>query len=239
MFIEGRLSVKAVLKAGKRACGPLYLAEDIRKDHDLGYLLKLARSRQLEIHTVTREQLDAMTQSHTHGGVVLSAGQRRMDELGHLAGTIVLLEGITDPYQIGDIIRTIRLAGVRTLISDAYQFGDSEAVILRASGGLSEQIRWISGPLDGLLDRLKMDDYTIYGAQRTDNSQPLQTVHFAKRRVLCVGGRLRGFSRAVSDRLDEAVVLPSDEQVHLAYSAVGACSIFVYHAQYLDLMEGK
>ena len=80
MILEGSLSVKAALLAGRRTVSKLYVDQK-KDDKDTAFILRTASRKHIPIVRLTREEIDAMAQGRTHGGILAEAGERRLQTL--------------------------------------------------------------------------------------------------------------------------------------------------------------
>ena len=72
MILEGNVSVKAAIMAGRRKVEKLYIAKD-KHDKDSMYILHRAEDKGIEIIRPERQVIDDMAQGRTHGGLVAVA----------------------------------------------------------------------------------------------------------------------------------------------------------------------
>lgn len=226
MIVQGKISVKAILETRKRKIDEVYIL-DSKKDREARYIL--SQTKGLKVKRVTREYLDDLCGDINHGGYAIKVSNRLSDSLEELskAKSIMCVEGISDPYNMGEILRTVKALGFDGFISNDYDFYTNEAILIRASAGASEKITWLkSKDLKDDLFSLKDEDFTIISAHRKEESHDLKSYKFDDKVCICIGGALRGLSKDVLDISDDYVRLDYEERI--ALSTQGAASVFAY-----------
>ena len=228
MIVSGKISVKAILQNRKRKISRLIII-DSKNDKESRYVESIAKG--LKIQRMSREEMDALAGNTSHGGYLVECEGRTSDSVSNLdtRGVLSLLciEGVTDPFNLGEIIRTAASLGFQGIITPTYDFYDSESKLIRASAGASESIWWLaSSDLESDLKALQNKGVCMLAAYRGDNSIPLHHYEMPEKVCVCLGGALRGLSRKVLDLSDDHVRIDYDARVSL--STVGAASVFAY-----------
>src|SRR5205814_3951571 len=96
------------------------------------------------IHRVTPDELRPLVNGTTHGGVVALAGERTYLSVEQLLGQasamplLIMLDGIEDPYNLGQAIRAIYAGGVDGLVMRERSWERAAGILARASAGASE-----------------------------------------------------------------------------------------------------
>ena len=161
-----------------------------------------------------RSVIDRLAGSRSHQGIVAivaAESYQTLDEvLDHAADrcTIVVLDSVQDPRNLGAIIRTADAAGAdAVVIPERRAAGLGEAAAKSASGALESVPVVRAKNLGRVLDRLKESDFWVYGFDaeaETDHS----TVEYAERTALVMGGESRGIRRKVAERCDFMLRIP-------------------------------
>lgn len=227
MIVSGKISTKAILQNRKREIKEVYILES-HNDHESRYVLGIAKG--LKVSRVKREFLDELTGNKSHGGYAVDCGSRFSDNIDHLAqGTLslMLIEGVSDPFNMGEICRTIKSLGFDGIITPKYDYYDAEAKLIRASAGASENLIWHQAEdLQESIQIVKSQDVRMMAAFRGDDSVSLSDYQMPERICICLGGALRGLSKQTLVLMDDEVRIDYDARVSL--STVGACSVFAY-----------
>lgn len=229
MIVSGKISTKAILQNRKREIKAVYILETLtERDRECRYVLGIAKG--LPIKRASRETLDELAGNTSHGGYLVECGPRLSDSVDKLLKgpqSFMLIEGVSDPFNMGEICRTIKSLGFDGIITPAYDYYDAEAKLIRASAGASESLLWHQAEnLQESIQVMKDQDIRIVAAFRGDDSVSLKDYKMPQRICICLGGALRGLSRQTLELADDQVRIDYDARVSL--STVGASSVFAY-----------
>ncbi|WP_228410423.1 TrmH family RNA methyltransferase [Erysipelothrix piscisicarius] len=227
MIVSGKISVKAILKERKREIEYVAIL-DKHNDKESRYVERIAEG--IIIKRLSRDDMDLLASNKTHGGYLVSCGKRSSDSLSHLPKqtlSLMCIEGVTDPFNLGEICRTVASLGFDGIITPNYDFYEHEAKLIRASAGASESLWWLqSDDLSSDLKSIQAKNVVMAAAYRGDESESLLNYNLPDRVCICLGGALRGLSKSVLEISDVHVRIDYDARVSL--SSVGACSVFAY-----------
>ncbi len=234
MIIEGALAVKAVLESKRRHIHRLIL-EQSKRSKDINYMIALANQRKLTIDVVDALKIKELAQGKTHGGVLLECDARDYDTVDQLieskAPRLVLIEGVEDPFNLGQMMRTIYVAGFDGVLLSHRDWSHVEATLLKSSAGAFERLMMIQMTDVAELKHLKAAGYTVAVTHRSPQSVAYQSYAYPTPLVLAIGGELRGLSRSVLELADDAIRIDYPSHVKLALNAVSACALLVFEAQ--------
>ena len=125
--IEGRQAVRELLIAGRRKVRELWIATELEESEVIGDIIDIARSQRVRIEDVNRKRLDAAARSESPQGVIAWAAplpETPFDELVKRrpgkTPFLVALDGVTDPGNLGAIIRSADGAGVTGVRSEEH-----------------------------------------------------------------------------------------------------------------------
>lgn len=172
-----------------------------------------------------------------HPGVVLEAGPLPELPLETLAAaatgphtTLVALDGVEDPQNLGAIARVADAAGAAGLVLTRRRAPPLSAAVARASAGA---IEWIPAArvanLGRALEQLQREGFWTFGAdpEGAEGLFALPDRALRGRRVLVLGAEGRGLRPGVARRLDHRVRIPMHGQVaSLNVAAAAAVVLF-------------
>jgi 23S rRNA (guanosine2251-2'-O)-methyltransferase len=121
---------------------------------------------------------------------------------------IVVADGLTDPHNLGAIIRTAEAIGAQGLVIPQRRASGITSTVMKVAAGALENFsvaRVIN--LGRALEELKEAGYWIYGTAAT-GSEPLHTVKFTGRIVLVVGSEGEGLGMMTQRSCDVLVSIP-------------------------------
>jgi 23S rRNA (guanosine2251-2'-O)-methyltransferase len=141
-LIEGRNAVIEALRAGE-SIDKIYLARG-ETDKTLGHIASKARAAGIVVVEADRRKLDAMSRTHAHQGVVALAAVREYAEVEDILALaekrgekplLVICDEISDPHNLGAIIRTAECAGAHGVIIPKRRSAGLTAVVAKTSAG--------------------------------------------------------------------------------------------------------
>lgn len=234
--IYGIHPVREALRAGRRKTRRLRVRAG-RGRPELAEIISAARAAGIPIEEASDEALTrGLSFGVSHQGVVLEAGAVPEVELSDLIGsgsesrTLVALDGVVDPQNLGAIIRVAEAAGVAGLILTRRRSPPLSPAVARASAGAVEWLAVARVPnLVRALNRLKTQGFWVFGA---DPGGDLDLFRLPDRvaagnRVLVLGAEGKGLRPAIFQTLDHRVQIPTVGQVaSLNVSTAAAVLLF-------------
>ena len=139
-LLYGRNAVLEALR-GRRSIERLFVAEGAREDERLRGLLALATERGAEIDRIPRLMLDDATRGANHQGIALEAEPYRYAELEELLtapGTVLVLDHLQDPQNVGTLFRAAEAAGLAGVVIPGGPCGGGDP-------GGGQRFRWRRG----------------------------------------------------------------------------------------------
>lgn len=241
IILEGAISVKAALEAGRREIYEI-VTDGRRPDRNRNYILNLARSKGIPVTEAAPEEISDLAGGSSHGGLLARVGDRQYQELTSLLSGplpfLAVLEGIEDPYNFGGALRSLYAAGVTGVLVPERNWCSAAGTVTKASAGASEfmEIATVSD-WDSALTEAKSYGIRILCAERKD-AVSLYESDLTGPVMLVFGGEMRGISSKIMAHSDENVFLPYGSDFRNALSANSAAAVFAFEA-YRQRNEGK
>lgn len=196
-------------------------------------LAREAESLGLPVETVPVARLDELSGGGVHQGVLVRL--RRLPEADLKAaaappgpGVVLLLDRVTDPQNVGAILRTAVAVGVRAVVLPKRRGALLTPGVHRASAGLSF-LAPVTSPqnLAQALRLLQSLDYWVVAADAGPGSEDATRFDWPARTALLLGSEGEGVSRLLLELADFRVALPMDPRVESLNVAV-ACGALLY-----------
>ncbi len=179
-----------------------------------------------------------MTQTGAHQGVIAMAAARDYATIQDIldsarekgeAPLIIICDEITDPHNLGAIIRTAECAGAHGVIIPKRRSSGLTAVVAKASAGAMEymKIARVSN-LTAAIKTLKENGVWIYGTA-ADGAAPLYRTDLTGPTAIVIGSEGEGMGRLVSESCDFMVSIPMKGHIN-SLNASNACAILLYEA---------
>ena len=212
--IEGRNTVKEAIKSG-RAIDRLYVLEE--GDRRVSEIVGLARKNKLVVVNCNRKKLDMLSKTNNHQGVIAMCAATEYvsveDILSYASEKcedpfIVIADGVTDPHNLGAVIRTACAAGAHGLIIPKRRScGITETVEKVASGAVENlKIAKVSN-LNDTVKLLKENGVWVAGTD-VSGDKDIYARDMTGPIALIVGSEGEGMSELLKKNCDFLVKIP-------------------------------
>lgn len=233
--VEGRHAVRELLLAGTRRTREVVLAGDLDAAPIIDEIIDLADEAKVPIREIARSKFESMTRTEGSQGVLALAQPLRPVDLADLmqperdgtAPFLLLLDGITDPGNLGAILRTAECAGVTGIVLPRHRAAHITPTVAKAAAGAVEHLRMALVPgLPAAMSNLqKAGVWTVgldAGGDRTIHDLPVAAEPIA----LVLGAEGPGLSRLVRERCDAVASIPLGgviDSLNVSAAAAVAC----------------
>lgn len=139
----------------------------------------------------------------------------------------LMLDGITDPHNLGAVIRSADVFGVDCVILPKDKSAKiNETVYKTSSGAVSYVPTCTVTNLSRTLEKLKENEFWVYGAEKDGGINP-EDENFPAKCVLVIGSEGKGMRRLVKENCDIFLTIPSLGNVD-SLNASNACAVLLY-----------
>ncbi len=233
-LIEGRNAVTEALRAG-RNIDKIYIAKG-EVDKTLGHIASRAREMGIVVVEADRRKLDSMSVTHAHQGVVALAAVREyssIDDILRIAEErgedpfVIVCDEISDPHNLGAIIRTAECVGVHGIIIPKRRSAGLTSIVGKTSAGAVEHmaVARVSN-LTAAIKELKERGLWVYGTAANAPAGMWQT-NLTGPVCIVIGSEGDGMGRLVTENCDVLVSIPMHGKVN-SLNASAAASILMY-----------
>lgn len=233
-LIEGRNALTEALKSG-RTIDKVYVAEG-STDRALTRLAALAKEAGAVVVPVDRRKLDQMSPTGAHQGVIAAVAAHEYASVEDIlalakerneAPLIVICDELSDPHNLGAILRTAECAGVHGVVIPKRRSAGLTAVVDKASAGAAEHMLVARVPnIPNALKELKERGLWVYGTA-AEASGALWDTDLTGPICLVIGSEGFGMGRLVSECCDATVSIPLRGQV-TSLNASAAAAVMMY-----------
>ncbi len=233
--IEGRHAVRELLMAGTRRTREVILASDLDHAPILDDIIDLADEAKVTLREISRSKFESLTRTEGSQGVLAMAQPIRPTPLEELLepdddGTppfLLLLDGITDPGNLGAVLRTAECAGVSGVVLPRHRAAHVTPTVAKAAAGAVEHLRMavVAGLPAAMKTLTKRGIWTVgldAGGDRSLFDLPVADEPVA----LILGAEGPGLSRLVRERCDTVASIPVLgvlESLNVSNAAAVAC----------------
>ena len=235
-IIEGRNAVIEALRSGENI-DKIYLAKG-ETDKTLGHIASRAREKGIVVVEADRRKLDGMSRTHAHQGVIALAAMREYVTVQSLLDTaeekgeaplLVVCDEISDPHNLGAILRTAECAGAHGVIIPKRRSAGLTAIVGKTSAGAVSYmpVARVSN-LPATLEELKKKGIWVYGTA-AEGATSLYDADLKGPAAIVIGSEGDGMSRLVAENCDFLVSIPMRGRIS-SLNASAAAAILLYEA---------
>ena len=235
-IIEGRNAVIEALRAGT-AMDKIYLAKG-ETDKTLGHIASKARAQGIVVVEADRRKLDGMSRTHAHQGVIALAAVREYvsvdDILADAAAKnesplIVVCDEISDPHNLGAIIRTAYCAGAHGVVIPKRRSAGLTSVVAKTSAGAVSHMKVARVPnIPSLLKDLKKQGIWVFGTA-ANGTTGLYDADLKGAAAIVIGSEGDGMTRLAAENCDFLVSIPMKGDLN-SLNASASAAILLYEA---------
>ena len=235
-IIEGRNAVIEALRAGERI-DKIYLQKG-ETDKTLGHIASRARAAGVVVVEADRRKLDAMSRTHAHQGVIALAAVREYVSVESILSAaaekgepplIVVCDEISDPHNLGAVIRTAECAGAHGVVIPKRRSAGLTAVVAKTSAGAVAHMPVARVPnIPSLLKDLKKRGVWVFGTAASGDTE-LYEADLKGPAAVVIGSEGSGMTRLAMENCDVLVRIPMRGRLN-SLNASAAAAILLYEA---------
>lgn len=234
--VEGRHAVREVLAAGSRRVRDVWIADNVDDAAIVEEIESLALEAGVPVRRVGRARLEAEASTAAPQGVLAHAAAVPEHDLADLAQAsgvgappfLIVLDGVTDPGNVGAILRTAHVAGATGVVLPRHRSAHLTPAAVKAAAGAVEHLRFALVPgVPAALSALSDLKVWTVGLD-ADGSTSIFALELATEPLaLVLGAEGDGLARLVRERCDVLARIPQQGVVaSLNVSAAGAVACF-------------
>ena len=234
--LEGRNALTEALKSGRTIDKVFVAAGDT--DRSLQRLAAQAKEAGAVVVPVDRRKLDQMSTTRAHQGIIALAAAHvyyTIDDILEEAASrgeaplIVICDELSDPHNLGAIMRSAECAGAHGVIIPKRRSVGLTATVAKASAGAVEYMKVARVTnINNAITELKEKGVWIYGTA-AEGSIPMYKADLTGPAAIVIGNEGDGMSQLVRKNCDVMVHIPMKGKI-TSLNASAAASILLYEA---------
>ena len=234
--IEGRNAVIEALRAGENI-DKIFIQKG-ETDKTLGHIASKARAAGIVVVDADKRKLDGMSRTHAHQGVIALAAMREYvsveDILAKAAEKgekplIVICDEISDPHNLGAIIRTAECAGAHGIVIPKRRSAGLTAVVAKTSAGAVAHMPVARvANIPSLIKDLKKQGVWVFGTAAKGTTS-LYEADLKGPAAIVIGSEGDGMTRLAEENCDFLVSIPMKGKLN-SLNASAAAAILLYEA---------
>lgn len=235
MIIYGRNPVREAFRSGKTV-EKLYLVKG-EPDMQLSQIFGLAKDRKIPVSYIDHRAMEQLAGGGNHQGVaaqitdfeycsvddIIALAEERGEKL-----LIVLLDGITDPHNLGAIIRSAECFGAHGIVIPKHRsVSVNDTVVKVASGATEHMLVAKVTNINDTIRELKERNVWVYAC--AFDGKPPKYADFKDNTAIVVGSEGDGIKRLTKELCDDTVTIPEFGKINSLNASVAA-GVVLYEA---------
>ena len=220
-IIYGRHAVEAVLNSD-RSINRIWVTAKLRYSSDFLPLIDEAKAAGAVVDEVDNMRLDRIAENGRHQGIAVQVSAYEYADLDELIASakekstqpvIVIADGITDPHNLGAIIRSAAALGAQALVIPQRRAAGITATVAKVAAGTLEILpvaRVVN--LNRALEKIKEAGFWVYGTM-ADSGSAIHKTKFSGAIALVIGAEGEGLSLSIQKNCDFLVSIPLQGKV--------------------------
>lgn len=237
-IIEGRNPIIEAIKNNRSI--EKIMVNKASKEGSIKKILAMAKEKKVIIQEVDRHKLDEMSESRAHQGVIAITSDYRYYDLDEILEIpkergedpfFIILDGITDPHNLGSIIRTADAVGAHAVIIPKRRSVQITPIVAKASAGAVEYLPVCK--VTNIVNTIKtLKENGLWIAAVDMDGQTFYQQNLGGPLGLVVGSEGEGISRLVKQNCDFTVSMPMSGNVtSLNASVAGGILLYEVYRQ--------
>ncbi len=231
--VEGRQAVRELLLAGRRKIREVVLSAELEPAPILDDIIDLADEQKIPIRELARGKFDSETHTQSSQGVMAKAAplpDYTVEELLEDSRTpfLLLLDGVTDPGNVGALLRTAECAGITGVILPKHRAAHITPTVTKTAAGAIEHLDMAVVPgLPATITSLSERGVWTVGLDGAADDSLFDLAVADQPIALVLGAEGSGLSRLVAKRCDARVNIPMQGVLgSLNVASAGAIACF-------------
>ncbi len=234
--VEGRQAVRELLLANRRSAKEIWLAADLDPAPVLDDIRELAAEARVVVKEVGRGKLDAAARTDAPQGVIAFARplpEYGLEDLiavreGRPAPFLLCSDGITDPGNLGALLRSAECAGVTGVVLPSHRAVHITPAVTKAAAGAVEHLPMaLVGGLPTAISAMRDAGIWVVGLDERAEKTLWELDPGTGPVAIVLGAEGPGLSRLVRERCDELVSIPMKARLSsLNVGTAGALACF-------------
>lgn len=233
-YIYGRHPVMDALQHGDDI-QKIYIQHGLQGEK-IGRLQRIARQKKIKVVTADPRKLKQMAANGNHQGIVALISPVKIHhfdtfltthsqslESGQPHQTLIVLDRIQDPHNMGAIIRSTEIFGAAGLLfSERDNVPVTDTVVKASAGAAMHCPIYKADNLGKAINRLREAGFWIFGAALTENAKPLWQVDFKRHCAIIIGNEEKGLRPLLQKKCDDIFYIPQVGKTQSLNASVAA-----------------
>ena len=226
MIVYGRNVAKEMLNSNKKI-NKIMIQEDFGDKS----IISLIENKKIKCEILDKKEF-SIFDKFSHQGIILDVEDFVYTDLNEIISvpdaTIVILDHLEDPHNLGAIIRTCEAAGITGIILPKDRSVSVNSTVMKTSAGALENVKIsMVTNLNQTIKELKDKGFWIVGTDM--NGQDYRTIDYSGKIAIIIGNEGKGMSSIISSNCDFIAEIPMYGKINSLNASVAA-GIIIYEA---------
>ncbi len=224
MNVEGRNQSREAIENSKNI--DKVIVQDKTGDKVVRELVSLARSKGLRVEFAPKEALDRISQTHHHQGIITIVSDFEYTPLDDILKEdgrkfLVLLDKISDPHNLGSILRSAECAGVSAVVIPSRNSVLVNETVIRTSAGATSHVKVCKvNNLNDAIKQIKNANIFVYATDM--NGKSMYETNLKGNIAIIIGSEGDGVSALTKKLADEVIKIPMKGKLNSLNASVAA-----------------
>lgn len=234
LIIEGKNAIAEALKNGREIDKILFAAGSVKT---VGHIISEARKKGITCQETDKHKLDKLSVTGAHQGIIAMCSAVTYVELEDILAyakskgekpLIILCDGITDPHNLGAIIRSAEISGAHGVVIPKRRSAGINAACAKAAAGALEYMNIAKCQnMQQAISFLKDNGVFIFAADM--GGETMYDLDMTMPMAIVIGAEGSGVSKLARDESDYIVSIPQKGRIE-SLNASNAAAVLLYEA---------
>jgi len=175
-----------------------------------------------------------LARGKTHGGALAIVSAQRLTDLKDMAlgsspAYVAMLDGIEDPFNLGQSIRSLYASGVHGIVLRKRNWDFAASTIARSSAGASEFVdtAMVENAYEAA-QYFKSRDFNIVYTGLEDRAVSIYKADFTKPVFIIIGGEKRGINNNLKEIADMVIKIPYGREFKQSLDASSSSAVIAF-----------
>jgi len=233
IIFEGWISIRSALLAKNRPVEEIKIQRDKLSKRNQS-LINRAKKAAVKISYVEPKEISQLAKGKTHGGIIAIVGKRKPLAIEDVArgsspSFVAMLDGIEDPFNLGQAIRSLYAAGVHAIVLRNRNWGFAESTIAKSSAGASEfvALAMVDSAFEAA-EHFKKRGFKVAYTGLEKQAIPVYRANLRKPLFILIGGEKRGINKSLTNIADMVIKIPYGRNFGQALDASSSAAVIAF-----------
>jgi 23S rRNA (guanosine2251-2'-O)-methyltransferase len=237
--VEGFHAVETLITQGKRRITRVFVDRELADTPEMTKLLFDAERKHVRVTRLSKEQFMGRARTEAPQGVIAYVAEKKPkdvdDMLMNPKAFVIALDGVTDPHNIGAIVRSAEVAGATGVIMPKHRSGHLSPAATKSAAGAVEFMEFGLVPgIPAFLQKAEKMGVTIYGMAGEATTSLYDIKESKGPLIIVMGSEGKGLSQLTRKRCDDLLKIPQKGKTE-SLNVSAAAAVTMMHFSNLRL----